>query len=179
MSDTPILLIPGFEGSGPDHWQSQWRQNRPNCHWVEQSDWNAPVLEDWLTTLHGAITACEAPPVLVAHSLGCALVAHWFQGMDSAPVAGVLMVAPADVDSDQHIPAEVRAFGPMPLMALPCRAIVAASRNDPYVDYKRAVFFSTAWGASLVDVGEQGHINAESGLGAWDDGWSLVEKLMP
>ena len=35
-----------------------------------------------------------------------------------------------------------------------------------------------AWGARMVDCGECGHINAESGLGEWPEGQALLHTLM-
>lgn len=44
------------------------------------------------------------------------------------------------------------------------------SRTDPYTAYERAADFAAAWGADLVDAGESGHLNAESGHGPWPEG---------
>ena len=37
---------------------------------------------------------------------------------------------------------------------------------------------AAAWGARLVDGGALGHINAESGLGAWPQGQALLLQLL-
>ncbi|KAB2896527.1 MAG: hypothetical protein F9K35_13800 [Burkholderiaceae bacterium] len=44
---------------------------------VSQRDWDQPDLHEWLASLQGQIGELPTPPVLAAHSLGCALVAHW------------------------------------------------------------------------------------------------------
>jgi hypothetical protein len=36
---------------------------------------------------------------------------------------------------------------------------------------------SRVWGSRFVDAGTLGHINAESGLGEWPQGQSLLERL--
>lgn len=120
----------------------------------------------------------------MAHSLGCALVAHWVDeehkkhgGVSDLPVCGALLVAPADVDSDDHTPPETHVFAPMPLCILPFPSIVVASDNDPYVDAERAQLFATAWGAEYVNIGLHGHINADSHLEDWPEGWELLTDL--
>ena len=77
MSPTPILILPGYADSEPGHWQSHWEHNDPACRRVVQNDWLEPRLEDWLATIDRYIRECASPPVLAAHSLSCALVAHW------------------------------------------------------------------------------------------------------
>jgi predicted alpha/beta hydrolase family esterase len=35
-----------------------------------------------------------------------------------------------------------------------------------------------AWGARLVDIGDAGHVNAESNLGEWPAGHRLLVELL-
>ena len=74
-----VLVLPGYGDSGPEHWQSLWEAADPRLRRVAQQDWLEPKLDDWLATLDREVSACATPPLLVAHSLGCALVAHWVQ----------------------------------------------------------------------------------------------------
>jgi uncharacterized protein len=119
-----------------------------------------------------------APVAIAAHSLGCALVAHAARRAPAVAIRAALLVAPADVDSPAHTPPETRAFAPMPLARLAFPATVVASRNDPYVTLERARAFAAAWGATFVDAGALGHINAASGLGDWRDGRAYLEALL-
>lgn len=173
----PVLIVPGLGNSGPLHWQTAWQQKHPDFIRVEQADWDNPNLSDWLARLDAAITACPSPPLLVAHSLACALVGHWVT-RHQGELHGALLVAPADIDSDSHTPPETRGFRPMPLARFACPAIVVASRNDPYVDFARAQVFATRWHARFVDAGDLGHINSASDLGDWPFGYALLEELM-
>ena len=129
--DPSFLIDPGLGGSGPDHWQTAWADCLPRCSRVVQRDWDRPDRETWLQALRQAIEAAGAPVVAVAHSLGCALVAHavsrW-PGLIARGVRGALLVAPADVDSPAHTPPETRGFAPMPLARLPFPATVMARR---------------------------------------------------
>jgi predicted alpha/beta hydrolase family esterase len=143
---------------------------------VVQDDWLLPELADWLAALDREIRACAAPPVLAAHSLACALVAHWATRA-SAPVKGALLVAPADVDSPARTPDEVRSFSPIPLARLPFPSIVVASSNDTFVSVARATAFATAWGARLVTLRGAGHVNADAGFGPWPEGRALLAEL--
>jgi len=182
-SQTTILLVPGLGGPGPKHWQSRWQQSRPGCSFVRHINWNLPDYHAWLSGLDAAVRACPTPPILVAHSLGCALVAHWatHEGTSKAPtpnIQGALLVAPADVDSDLHTPPETKVFATMPMARLPFPATVVASTTDSYVDLQRAQVFATAWGAEFVNVGACGHINADSHLDDWDEGWRLLDDLV-
>jgi predicted alpha/beta hydrolase family esterase len=172
----PVLILPGLGGSGPEHWQTHWETKNPDFIRVEQGDWDNPDLDEWVATLDGYIARQPAPPLLVAHSLSCALVAHWAE-RHHRRVHGALLVAPSDVDSPAHTPAEVRGFSPMPLQRLPGTIIVVASEDDPYVDFARAEFFAQSWGARFVNAGKCGHINSASGLGDWRLGQRTLAEL--
>lgn len=177
LFDTPVLIVPGYRGSGPGHWQSLWEASDRVCRRVVQRDWDHPELSDWLETLNGHIAACQAAPVIVAHSLACSLVAHWAQRYGQG-VKAALLVSPSDVDSPSHTPAEVRGFSPMPVARFPFPSIVVASTNDPRVGLARAEFFAASWGSRLVVVAEAGHINESSGVGEWLYGKMLLRELV-
>lgn len=172
----PVLILPGLGNSGPEHWQTLWEKKNPDFIRVEQRDWDHPDRDEWIETLERAIAAQAAPPILVAHSLACALVAHW-AARHARPLHGALLVAPADVDSEAHTPPEARGFRPMPLAPIPGRTTVAASADDPFVDPARARHFAKAWGARFAEVGRCGHINSDSGLGDWPAGQRLFDEL--
>ncbi|NTV73012.1 MAG: serine hydrolase family protein, partial [Holophaga sp.] len=75
----PILIIPGHRNSGPGHWQSLWEASLPGARRVEMPNWDFPHRPDWVESLDAAVRRAgeDAPPILVAHSLGCLAVAHW------------------------------------------------------------------------------------------------------
>ncbi len=178
VSPPLVLILPGLGGSGPEHWQTRWEVLYPRHLRVVQRDWDRPDRQAWLASLAAAVEAASEPVVLVAHSLGCALVAHAAGRPFAARIAAALLVAPADVDSPAHTPAETRGFAPMPMTALPFPATVVASDDDPYVTIRRARAFAAAWGAAFVDAGPRGHLNAASGLGDWPDGRRQLEALL-
>jgi len=184
MSSPRILILPGWQGSGPGHWQTLWQQQQQQQQqqqgWerVEQHDWQRPLRGDWSIQLEEALLASEQPAVLVAHSLGCILVAAWAShSRHTARVRAALLVAPADTERSP-IQAQLPSWSPIPRQGLPFPSVLVASRNDPYCDFERARSLAQAWGSRLVDQGEAGHINADSGLGAWPQGLALLQDLI-
>lgn len=173
---TPILIIPGIGNSGPEHWQTLWEQQYPECRRVVQRDWARPACDEWGHVLGEEIGACESPPLLVAHSLGCLLVVHWANRIKK-PIAGALLVAVPDPEGPRF-PPEAYGFSPLPTNRLPFPSVVVASTNDVYGSLDHVQRSATAWGSELIVIGAAGHINAESGLGRWTEGWALVRRLL-
>ena len=171
---TPYLIVPGWAGSGPDHWQSHWERELAGARRVEMPDWLAPRRGEWVRSIDDAVRASEAPPILIAHSLGCLAVAHW--AANGHPVRGALLVAPPDLDR-ADCPALLGEFAPVPRarLAFPCH--VVASDNDPYATLSRACQMAADWGARVTLIRGAGHLNAESGFGRWRDGRALLDAL--
>jgi len=172
---TSVLIVPGLWNSGPDHWQTRWEVADPTFRRVEQADWETPRCEDWVATLDAAVAAADPGVVLVAHSLGCATVAHWNE-MSRRPIRGALLVAPSDVDAPIYPPGTT-GFAPMPRGPLRFASTVVTSLDDPWVSPERALEFALAWGSRLVEIGPVGHINSASGLGDWPEGRRLLVEL--
>jgi predicted alpha/beta hydrolase family esterase len=175
-----ILTVPGLGGSGPAHWQTLWEQMRPDTVRADLGMWHTPHRNSWVTKLDEAIRQAQAPVILAAHSLGCIAVAWWAQLSPQPygwPVAGALLVAPADVDRS-GAPAEIAGFAPCPRVPLPFPSILVASSDDPWVSPERAHSMAAEWGSHFVDAGPQGHLNAASGLGLWRDGQELLERVI-
>jgi predicted alpha/beta hydrolase family esterase len=172
-----VLILPGWEGSGPKHWQSLW-EARHGYRRVEQHDWTKPLRGDWVARLEDVVLSCDEPAVLVAHSLGCILVAAWAaHSQNTHRVKAALLVAPGDVERPE-IREQIPSWSPIELQALPFPGVLVASRNDPYCALERARLFAHAWNAQFMDYGDCGHINADSGLGSWPEGHVLLQDLM-
>jgi predicted alpha/beta hydrolase family esterase/diadenosine tetraphosphate (Ap4A) HIT family hydrolase len=172
-----VLILPGLGSSGPQHWQSLWQRLDPSYQRVEQRDWDAPLSAEWCERLEATVAADPVPTILVAHSLACALVAHWAERTTQTCVSSALLVAPADVECAKHTPECVRNFAPLPRARLPFPSILVASRDDPYADFARAEALAALWGARFVDAGTCGHLNADSHLGTWPTGRALLREL--
>lgn len=175
-----VLIVPGLNNSGPDHWQSLWEAQRSDCRRVDLGMWASPHRNTWVNKLNLAIRDAGRPVVLVAHSLGCLAVAWWAQLERPEPghnVIGALLVAPPEVD---FFPLDKRleGFAPTPAQSLPFPSILAASRNDPYMGIRTARRLAKTWGSRFADAGEVGHINAASNIGDWPFGQFLLDQLL-
>ncbi|BCS54145.1 alpha/beta hydrolase [Geobacter sp. SVR] len=171
-----ILVLPGFGGSGPRHWQTLWEKADPSFIRVNQHDWHRPVCSDWIVSLEHAVAQAGPDTVLVAHSMACLLVAHW-AAVSARTVRGALLVAAADPDGPVF-PREATGFSPLPRTRLPFPSIVVASTNDPFGSVAFNSQCAADWGSRFLTVGEAGHINAESGLGSWPQGLELLKTLI-
>jgi hypothetical protein len=163
-----MIFIAGLGGSGPDHWQTRWRQRMPNARLVEQADWSRPGREAWVDAVVAACEEAERPVLFLAHSLGVVTLAHAAERLPAGRVKGAFLVAPP---SDAALIAVGAAdFAPAPNSPLLFPSLLVASRDDPYGDFEDAERKALAWGARLHDAGAAGHINAESGHGPWPEG---------
>ena len=182
MGFPTVLVLPGWQNSGPQHWQSLWERLH-GYERVEQHDWMRPLRGDWTARLeevvldHRAAGRADDGFVLVAHSLGCLLVAAWAaHSRHRALVRGALLVAPGDPEREA-LRGVLSSWAPAVLEPLPFPSLLLASQDDPYCSFERARGFASAWGADLIDCGNRGHINADSGLGDWPQGQQLVQQL--
>jgi predicted alpha/beta hydrolase family esterase len=168
-ADCDILVVPGYTNSGPDHWQSRWQERLSTARRVTQDSWDQPEPEAWRDAVIAAVQAAARPVVLVAHSLGVVSCVQAAPYLAPGRVVGAFLVALPDVERPDT-PAVLRTFAPIPREHLPFRSVLVTSRSDPYTAYDRAGEFAAAWGAELVDAGESGHLNSESGHGPWPEG---------
>ena len=174
-----VLVLPGWQNSGPRHWQTLWEQQNPIFLRVQQRDWEFPHRDWWLERITAEVKQSPAPIVFAAHSLGCIALAHWCKAAPGEvhKIKGALLVAPADVDG-KDAPKQLKDFSPVPRDLLPFPTIVVASSSDPYLTIGRAREFARSWGSRFVDIGAAGHINGESGLGDWPEGKRLLRHLI-
>jgi hypothetical protein len=169
---TESILLPGINGSSPLHWQSLWEAANPQMRRFSPSDWDAPILSDWSLALDRAVAATRSPPVLVAHSLACLLVAHWLK-TSPLPVAGAFLVAVPD-PTGVKFPREAASFAAPPEDRFRCPSLILASSDDPYGSLEHAHRRAAQWGSSSIEIGPLGHVNDRSGLGDWPTGAALL-----
>lgn len=167
------LLIPGLDGSPTPHWQAWWQAAEPNALTVHQDDWTSPTPEAWEAEVAGAVLQ-HPGSVLVAHSLGCLVVARLLAHWPQLNIAGALMVAPADASRSTRL----TRFADTPRKELPVPVTVVASRNDPWMSFGAAFDLACDWGAAVVDLGRAGHVNVASGFGPWAQGLELRDALV-
>src|SRR5215831_3448927 len=143
----PVLILPGLFNSGPGHWQTIWESQHPDYRRVQQRDWTTPRCADWARSYSS-----------------------------NRRIHAAFLVAPTDVEAPTF-PTGSTGFQPMPMQRLPFRSVVVSSVDDPYVTLHRAEAFATAWGSQFIHLGRAGHINSDSGHGAWPEGEQWLEDL--
>jgi len=177
-----VLVLPGWQNSGPQHWQSRWEALYGDVR-VEQSDWMHPLRGDWMMRLDEAIGELEArepqPQVaLVAHSLGCQLVAAWAtHSRKTSRVRAALLVAPPDVEREE-VRGVLHSFVPIVRERLPFPTLAVISTDDPFCALDRARTMATDWGSQVLELRQRGHLNSDSGLGDWPEGRQLLADLL-
>ena len=177
MKPANVLVLPGWQNSGPGHWQSLW-QTTHGYQRVEQHDWMQPLRGDWIARLEEVVLDSDEAVVLVAHSLGCILTTAWAaHSRNTHRVKAALLVAPPDVDREE-VRQLLTSWAPVPMKTLPFPSVLLASSRDPYCRPDRAREFAAAWGSDFADVGPLGHLNADSGLGDWPEAHARLEALM-
>ena len=170
-----VLTLPGIGNSGPDHWQSHWEQLNKNHTRVNQLNWDNPHCTEWIAALEQSVKRCGSNTILVAHSLACLLVAHWAAKTNLRIKAALLVAVPNPTSAT--FPIQAVGFTSLPMQRLPFKSTVIASNNDPYAGIAYAEECASAWGSNFVNIGDAGHINSASGLGAWPEGYKHLQRL--
>lgn len=170
-SETSILVIAGHMGPGPDHWQTRLISKLSSARLVEQEDWVYGSLPKAVDALVQAVHASEKPVVLVAHSVGCILVAHAVQLLaDPHKVKGAYLVVPPNELALRSLNGIDPNFVFVPRGPLPFPSLLVATSNDPHSTMEDSAELALAWGSLLVEAGEAGHIDHTSGHGPWPEG---------
>ncbi|MBK1721151.1 RBBP9/YdeN family alpha/beta hydrolase [Thiocystis violacea] len=175
------LIVPGYQGSGPGHWQTWLEQTLPDARRVSGIDWSTPALGQWADAIGVAIRYASSPVWLVAHSFGC-LAAVTAASRAASRVAGVLLVAPGDPGrfSSEGLRAEtggdsIASQLPRGLLAFP--SLIVASSNDPWMKLAHVAYWADRWGSGVARIGKAGHINEDAGFGPWPAGLALLDAF--
>ena len=189
MSEPTVVIVPGFRGDAPDHWQERFAARSSGTTTVP-----FPAADDWhdirvrADLIGETVAAVDGPVVLVAHSAGVLATVHWVRrcanesqtdaegpgdGRALVKVVGAILVTPPDLGvvwpSPHPRSADLSAAGwePVPRNRLPFPSVLAVSRDDPLAQYRASAGLAEAWGSRLVDLGDVGHLNPASGFGDW------------
>ena len=172
-----VLLLPGWQDSGATHWQSRW-QALHGFERVQQADWHWPRRGDWMAQLEATLLASDQPALLVAHSLGCHLVAAWAAHSQHTPrVRAALLVAPPDT-ARQDLPPQLASWRRTVRKRLPFASRLFYSDDDPFCSPLRALALAADWGSAAQSLGRAGHADGDSGMGDWPAGLALLQGLM-
>jgi predicted alpha/beta hydrolase family esterase len=179
MSGVRILILHGWQGSGPEHWQTLLAERmRAAGHHVQYPslpDCDLPCPDRWGVAFREEIARLADGPgerVVCAHSLGCVL---WLREAarltPGQRVDRVALVAPPCPGAE--VP-ELAGFYPTgaerdAVAAAAVATRLVCSEDDGYCPGGAA----RVWGAPLalpVDLlAGAGHINVEAGFGAWPE----------
>ena len=183
LTSPTVLIVPGLREHVPEHWQTLLAAKLPRVRSI------APLEHDKLScaarvdAIERALASIDGPVIVVAHSAGVMMLAHWASRCASRAIHGALLAAPADLETP--MPAgypttdalNEHGWLPIPRNALPFPSIVAASSNDPLTRLDRAREFAKAWGSRFVELGAVGHLNPASGHGEWPRAEEFLNEL--
>jgi predicted alpha/beta hydrolase family esterase len=181
-SSATILFVPGLRDHVEDHWQTHLAREIAGSKTVPPRTEDRLGLRARVEALDEALQAIAGDVILVAHSAGVHMVAHWAQ-RPTRRIRAALLATPADIETPlpEGYPTlpELTQNGwlPIPRAPLPFRSIVVASRNDPLAGFDRVKSFAESWRSILIDGGEIGHLNPATGFGPWPMAHEFIELL--
>ncbi|ACT58775.1 RBBP9/YdeN family alpha/beta hydrolase [Hirschia baltica] len=179
LSEASILLSPGYGWGDDTHWLARWSRQMKTAQLVEHKDYKTPKRDNWVGDLVLAVEKADKPVMLVGHSLGAITIAHALPFFAPDKVVGAFLVAPSDWEREGLIPGfDDHDFKPIPRQKFPFRVQLVASRNDETMEFEKSEALASAWGASLIDAGEAGHISPKTGQGPWPEGLTAFALFM-
>jgi uncharacterized protein len=178
IADLDILVLPGWKGGGPDFWYAGWIEKLPHARRVEQQDFQTPTLADWTHEVEKQILLSQRPVALIGHSIGALTIVHMARDIAKLPVVAAFLVTPPELARPGSIAPMLTGFQPMPSEPLPVPSFLVASQSDPFASYAFSQACAHTWGSELVDAGDAGHINPESGHGPWPEGLLRLGLLL-
>ena len=182
MNDTTILIVPGLRDHVPTHWQTLLEAKLDKVRSVPPLEANKLSLAARVEAIQRELEQISGPVILVAHSAGVLMVAHWAAHY-SRPIKGALLAAPPDLDAvwPSNYPSSEtlrnQGWNPLPQGPLPFRSIVAGSTNDHLASLAAVTRMAEGWGAELLNLGEVGHLNPAAGFGHWQQAEALILEL--
>ena len=182
-ADPAVVIVPGLRAHAPDHWQTRLATELPRVRIVPPPGSAALSLAARVAALDRVLSAVKSPVVLIAHSAGVLITAHWAQ-RPTRTIDGALLAAPPDLENPlppgYPTNAELDGTGwlPIPRRRLPFPSIVAASTTDPLASPSRTAELAQAWGSRLVSLGDVGHLNLASGFGPWARAHELLDATI-
>jgi predicted alpha/beta hydrolase family esterase len=191
MPTPRVLILHGWQGSGPEHWQSRLagrlRDRGVGVRYPELPDPDNPKLEPWLDAVASELDALTSLPgdetVVLCHSLGAALWLHHAARTPATPVDRVLLVSPP---SPALAVPELAEFLPAPLDRASLDAAAGSTRivcaaDDPYCPEGAAFSYGLPLGLPLDEITPGGHLNSDAGYGPWPavEAWALDGAATP
>jgi uncharacterized protein len=175
MPARSFLILHGWQGSGPGHWQTwlaaRLRAAGERVAYPDLPDADSPTLEAWRNALAGELRELPGERTVLCHSLACVL---WLHHVASSPgpegrAARVLLVAPPSPEVE--VP-ELKIFFPAPFDRQAIHAAAGETRlvcadDDPYCPEGAASRYGDPLGLPTEIVAGGGHLNIDAGFGPW------------
>src|SRR5262245_22806786 len=152
MSGATVLIVPGLRAHVAEHWQTVLATRLPRVRAVPPMGREDLDCARRCAAIERQAQAVEGPVVVVAHSGGVVMLAHWAR-ITGRPVLGALLATPPDFERPmpEGYPSiaalESGGWLPVPRGRLPFPSIVAASRNDPLGAFDRVADLARGWGS--------------------------------
>src|SRR5262249_49414142 len=113
-----VIMVPGRRRPAANHWQSRLAATLPRVRPVAPLPRSNLSIAARVPALNDAVSRADPPVILVAHSSGVLVTAHW-AARHRAPVVGALLATPPDL-VDEMPPwhpslAELEAHGWLPI----------------------------------------------------------------
>jgi uncharacterized protein len=174
MPSMSFLILHGWQGSGPGHWQTwlagRLRDRGERVSYPELPEPDAPRLDRWREALDLELAREPGGLVVLCHSLACVLWLQHARVTDGSPRAQrVLLVAPPSPSAE--LPG-VQGFFPLSVEpADVARAAgstqIVASHDDPYCPEGAERLYGEPLELHVRVVAGGGHINPDAGYGPW------------
>jgi len=177
-----ILIVPGLREHVAEHWQTLLAARLSNVRSVAPLETDKLDCMARVRAIQHELEQIDGPVILVAHSAGVLMVAHWAAHY-SRPIKGALLAAPPDLDAvwPSNYPSSEtlrnQGWNPLPQGPLPFRSIVAGSTNDHLASLPAVTRMAEGWGAELLNLGDVGHLNPAAGFGHWQQAEALILEL--
>ncbi|MGH8386844.1 MAG: RBBP9/YdeN family alpha/beta hydrolase [Pseudomonas sp.] len=177
-----VLIVPGLREHVAEHWQTLLEAKLEKVRSVPPLETDKLDCMARVRAIQHQLEQIDGPVILVAHSAGVLMVAHWAAHY-SGSIKGALLAAPPDLEAtwpaNYPSPETLRSNGwdPLPEGTLPFRSIVAGSTNDHLASFSAVTRMAENWGAELLDLGDVGHLNPAAGFGQWQQAETLIQEL--
>lgn len=196
MSRNPVLILHGWGGNKPEHWQEHLAAalNAADIPvtYPKMPDPTAPDRDAWLAEANRVFDSLRDQAdrlTVVAHSLGAITYLHVAAAAGRRLADRVLLVAPPYVVPGippWSAPAGVDAFFPPPLdpaaIGASAREIhLVGGNDDDYATWEQMETYARRLGIGATCLTGAGHISPYWGYGAWPwvDAWCRGEAALP
>lgn len=200
MADEVFLILHGWGGNKPAHWQEHLAAQLTDLgrvvHYPRMPEPAAPNLAAWLDRLAVELNTINEQRsgsllTVLAHSLGSITWLHYVAGRDSdSPIADrVLLVAPPYVVPQLppiDVPPGVTDFFPPPIAPASIKSsaastVLVASDTDDYATFDQSSGYAQKFEIPIYLLKGAGHISPYYGYGEWPWvlDWCLRKAELP